>query len=76
MFVELGLEELEFRTKEKKDLKADLKERDLKNPGDRHSLDHRSFLNSHYHVLLFICIGTEYNEVLISWFRVLVEIWT
>ena len=24
----------------KEDLKADLKERDLKNPGDRHSLDH------------------------------------
>ena len=38
MFAVLGFEELGFGTEER-NLKADLRERDLKNPRDRHSFD-------------------------------------
>ena len=38
MFAVLGFEELGFGTKER-NMKTDLRERDLKNFGDRHSFD-------------------------------------
>ena len=38
MFSMLGFKELEFGTEER-NFKANLRERDLKNPGDRHSFD-------------------------------------